>query len=312
MDGIEDVLVSVEHFNNIFTQPEENNNLRFLDYLECTVTDHDNEMLQQVPTEEEIRDAIFSMDPNSLAGPDGLMAIFIRTHGISLRLTSLILLELSLLVPILQNTSLMLVRCETSPYAMVSKNQSGFIKGRLITENILLAQETVHDIRNNTEGGNVIFKLDMSKAYDNFSWYGFFNSSRGLKQGDPLSPALFIMAAKALSKSLNNLNSREDFKGFHMKNKGPQVNHLCYADDLIIFSLVQKHSIKMIMKILKKYQDESGQEINIDKSYYITHTSVNPRINKRLKKWTVYKHSSFIFNYLGCPIYTGRKTSSQT
>ncbi|XP_060183167.1 uncharacterized protein LOC132613136 [Lycium barbarum] len=61
------------------------------------------------------------------------------------------------------------------------------------------------------------------------------------------------------------------------------------------------------MKILKKYHEASGQEINIEKSCYITHSSLNPRTTKRLKKWIGYKHSNFPFNYLGCPIYTGRK-----
>lgn len=53
---------------------------------------------------------------------------------------------------------------------MISENQSGFLKGRIITENILLTQEIVQGIKIKNLGGNVVLKLDMTKAYDRMSW----------------------------------------------------------------------------------------------------------------------------------------------
>lgn len=49
---------------------------------------------------------------------------------------------------------------------LISHNQTGFLKGRSITENILLAQEIIHGIGKRNVGGNIVVKLDMSKAYD--------------------------------------------------------------------------------------------------------------------------------------------------
>ena len=82
--------------------------------------------------------------------------------------------------------------------------------------------------------------------------YGFFKYTRGLKQGDPLSPALFILGAKVLSRSLNRLHNHSDYPGFIMEKRGPQVNHLSFADDIIIFISGRCKTLKLLMDTLKK------------------------------------------------------------
>lgn len=52
---------------------------------------------------------------------------------------------------------------------LISKNQSGFVKGRLITDNVLLAQEIIQGISQPNVGGNIVIKLDMAKAYNRMS-----------------------------------------------------------------------------------------------------------------------------------------------
>jgi len=141
---------------------------------------------------------------------------------------------------------------------LISENQSGFVSGRLITDNVMLAQEIIHGIAKENIGGNVVLKLDMAKAYDRLSWsflikvlkkigfnndwidliwrnisnvwysiiingtrHGFFTSTQGLKQGDPISPSLFIIAAEVLSRSLNSLVHHDNFIPFSMHKNCP-------------------------------------------------------------------------------------------
>ncbi|PKU86252.1 hypothetical protein MA16_Dca002083 [Dendrobium catenatum] len=53
---------------------------------------------------------------------------------------------------------------------IISPYQMGFVKGRIIADNILLAQEFCHDLDVRVRGSNIILKLDISKAYDNIDW----------------------------------------------------------------------------------------------------------------------------------------------
>lgn len=207
----------------------------------------------------------------------------------------------------------------------------------------MLAQEIVHVIKKPTMGSNVVIKLDMANAYDRASWSftcimlrrmgfsemiidmiwstmsnnwysvivnstrcGFFKSSRGLKQGDPLAPSLFIVDAELLSRILNMLNHDQLFHGFCMEKRGPQINYLSFADDIIIFTSGRKTSLRKIIWTLSNYESTSGQLINKHKSHFMTATCALPSAIRRIQGETGFSRKDSPLTYLGCPLYTSR------
>nr|XP_027093689.1 uncharacterized protein LOC113714088 [Coffea arabica] len=84
----------------------------------------------------------------------------------------------------------------------------------------------------------------------NGSLCGFFKSARGLRQGDPLSAALFIIEAEVLSLSLNQLAHRREFQGFRVPRGCLTITHLGYADDVLIFSSATATSLRLVMRVL--------------------------------------------------------------
>lgn len=94
---------------------------------------------------------------------------------------------------------------------------------------------------------------------------GFIHSEHGLRQGDPLSLALFVLAGEYLSRGLNDLFKKNPSLYFDTK-KGLQVSHLAYADDLILFTKGSKDGLKKIMNLFRHYEAVSGQKVNLTKS----------------------------------------------
>jgi hypothetical protein len=146
-------------------------------------------------------------------------------------------------------------------------------------------------------------KLDMRKAYDRVEWaylraimlrMGFhirwvnlvmslvtsvsfsvlfngtpleeFQPSRGLRQGDPISPYLFLLAAEGLSGLLKQSRQSSQLEGIKVASTAPAVNHLLFADDSLLFVKANVEGALEVNGLLEKYCNASGQRVNLDKS----------------------------------------------
>lgn len=92
-----------------------------------------------------------------------------------------------------------------------------------------------------------------------------------------------------------------------MHHKGPVVNDLAYADNIIIFSSENKMSLELIMKQIKRYEKSSRQKVNTDKSFFLTDPKAGPSRIPNMRDNTGFMNKNFPSNYLGCPTYIGIK-----
>lgn len=133
-----------------------------------------------------------------------------------------------------------------------------------------------------------------------------FQPSRGLRQGDPLSPYLFLLCAKGLSTLLNVAEYKGEIRGFKVARNGTSVYQLLFTDDSILFSQDSKVEWGKIQTILQIYKKGSGQMVNKQKSslYSLAQTQVR-LLRRKLRKLggNIYGNQD---RYLGLPILVGR------
>ncbi|CAL9002137.1 unnamed protein product [Prunus brigantina] len=157
---------------------------------------------------------------------------------------------------------------------VITENQSAFVPNRMILDNVMAAFEIMHTIKGVKKGHDVkmALKLDMAKAYDRVEWVflremmlklgfspiwvakimdcistptfsvlwkgtpiGNIMPQRGLRQGCPLSPYLFLMCTEGFSSLLRGAERRGDLIGVQVARGAPSVTHLLFADDSILF-----------------------------------------------------------------------------
>ena len=103
----------------------------------------------------------------------------------------------------------------------------------------------------------------------NGSLADFFGSSRGLRQGDPLSPMLFLILMEVFSRMLRRMEGANLFRGFKVAGKrggGECVSHLLFANDTILFCDANVEQILHIRLLLLSFQAVTGLKVNVHKS----------------------------------------------
>uniref|UniRef100_A0A2N9HAL6 Reverse transcriptase domain-containing protein n=1 Tax=Fagus sylvatica TaxID=28930 RepID=A0A2N9HAL6_FAGSY len=180
--------------------------------------------------------------------------------------------------------------------ALISDKQSAFVPGRQIVDNILVAFEAMHSLKTAQRRGpgQMALKLDMSKEYDRVEWnflegmmrrMGFVDSwvklvmhcissvsysvvvngvpngmiypSRGLRQGDPLSPYLFLLCGEGLSALLHKAEEASDLHGVACSRRGPRISHLLFADDSLLFCEATMRECAVLMELLRRNTAEN-------------------------------------------------------
>ncbi|GAU19603.1 hypothetical protein TSUD_304150 [Trifolium subterraneum] len=238
------------YFDTLF-KPRDGDHDPVLNLIQPRVTDNDNFVLTAPITKVEIQQALFQMHPDKSPGPDEFNPAFYQ---------------------------------------------------RLILDNALIATEVIHALKRKTQGrrGELTLKIDISKAYNKVDWdflrrvmtkmgftdvwirwvmmcvssvnysvlrnsdqVGPISPGRGLRQGDPLSPYLFILVTECLIALIHQAVGRGDLHGVRICRGAPEVSHLLFADDCFLFCRANVAEVNELMRILHTYQTTSGGRLGV-------------------------------------------------
>ncbi|XP_047264256.1 uncharacterized protein LOC124896657 [Capsicum annuum] len=137
--------------------------------------------------------------------------------------------------------------------------------------------------------------------------YGEIKGKRGLQQGEPISPLIFVICMKYFSRIMDWMADHEGF-AFHTKCRSLRLNHLCFADDMLLFCKGEFKSVVLMLRGLKTFSFASGLCTNASKSS-IFFVNINSQVLENLKELTGYNTGSLPFKYLGVPISTIKLSS---
>ncbi|KAL9690358.1 hypothetical protein QQ045_010756 [Rhodiola kirilowii] len=229
---------------------------------------------------------------------------------------------------------------------VISLNQSAFVKGRIITDNIVLAQEINHFIkcRQKQKEGYASLKLDMSKAFDILEWsfieqmmlkMGFardwvekimlcvtsvsyrvkvnnwytdlITPGRGLRQRDPLSPYLFIICSEWLSRKIKRKSEEGVLMGISVARGAPKITHLFFADDCMVYLRMNVNDFNAIKRVLDNYEAVAGQRVNYAKSEVFFSPNVEAGVGDALSNLLGVAKVNGHSKYLGLPLVMSQK-----
>ncbi|XP_074266130.1 uncharacterized protein LOC141588596 [Silene latifolia] len=298
------------------------------------LTEANHHSLCAVVTNEEIKAAIFSIGNNKSPGHDGYSASVRDFRPIAC-------------CTILYKTISKILVNRMKPYLphLVGQEQAAFVHGRYIHENIMVSQSLLKGYNTSSCSPRCLIKVDIKKAFDSVQWLfikdmllslhfpkqftiwimgcisstwytlringghvGFFHGQAGLRQGDPLSPYLFVLAMEMLSRQLRIL-CRQPQVSFHPKCARLSLTHLIFADDLMVFVRGDVPSATAAAQALSDFVQVSGLLANVDKTN-IYFGGVPDQIKQAIMVTTGYTEGMLPFKYLGLPLHDSKLTVS--
>ncbi|KAJ6978394.1 hypothetical protein NC653_026709 [Populus alba x Populus x berolinensis] len=234
-------------------------------------------------------------------------------------------------------------KLKTTLEDVIGPSQSTFLPGRNISEAILLTQELMHNSHLQSGPPRCAIKVDLQKAFDTVRWdyilaglkavgiphhimswikicistahytvtfngalHGFFSATRGIHQGDPLSPYLFVLAMEGLGGIISQHTQHQKFK-YHWRCAPNCITHLCFADDLMLYCYADTESVAIIKHCMDSFSNLSGLNINHAKSFVYL-SSVDDALKTSICNHLGIQLGTLPVRYLRVPLISTRLT----
>eukprot|EP00253_Pinus_taeda_P001472 PITA_01472 len=327
-----------DHFKSISQEPHINREKAIKELMEAIpkiITADQNWALCREISMEETEEAIRSMPNDKAPGPDGFTINFYKSCWSIVKQDVWEVVEDSILKSLNSTFLALIPKVEEAKnpdkfrpitlcnviYKIISKviasrlkmilpdiiseEKSGYVEGRQIFDNILLAQEMIHSLHSRKEAG-MLLQLDLSKAYDKVSWryleavlkaFGFcstwikwimalirsprysilvngapsapFAPSRGIRQGDPLSPFLFIILMEGLRRTIAKKKAEGKIRGLKPIRSLRATTHQQFVDDTMLHGTPTVKEAVAYREILDLFSQASGFRIGSLPSKYL-------------------------------------------
>ncbi|QHO04624.1 LINE-1 retrotransposable element ORF2 protein [Arachis hypogaea] len=208
--------------------------------------------------------------------------------------------------------------------------------------------EVIHSMRNKKgRQGWMAIKIDLEKAYDKLKWsfvedtlkdIGLpsntielilscissarmrvlwngeeleeFKPTRGIRQGDPISPYIFVLCIERLSQLINCAVNHGFWKPIRIKRRGPALSHLCFADDLILFAEANMNQASVIKRCLNTFCESSGQTVSQEKTRIFFSSNVGGPIREEISDALGFARTDNLRKYLGVPLHHNKVSGS--
>ncbi|KAK4383974.1 Transposon TX1 uncharacterized protein [Sesamum angolense] len=274
------------------------------------VTDEEASLLTLPITKDDVKTAVFDIEEDRAPGPDGYTSGFCKVAWpvVGEKITALPISCCNVIYKII--TKILVLRIRGVLDKIISLSQSAFVPGRSISDNVLLAQELFSGYNQCRLPPHCALKVDLRKAYDTVEWdfllatlqlfgfpptfnkwiaecvtsphlylnsevHGFFAGARGLRQGDPMSPYLFVLVMEVLHLILQQFIDQDGGFAYHWQCKELGLFQLSFADDLILLCKAEVRSVELFRRGLDLFASLSGLHTNPQKIHMILSKAAN-------------------------------------
>ncbi|PRQ26177.1 putative RNA-directed DNA polymerase [Rosa chinensis] len=295
--------IAAKYFEDLFAYHRSDDSRFVIPYLFPQLSRSETSWMQRDVTNVEVKTAVFGIGSLKAPGADGYPSIFYQKH-----------------------------------WGLCANEVCSFIQS--------IFSSVLHKFKNSKgRKGFFAWKIDLSKAYDRLNWNFIehvlyeanfpdsmvkiimecvtstsfqvcvngelsttFRAGRGLRQGDPLSPYLFVLCMEKLSHLINSAIEVGEWKPVRASGSGPYISHFFFADDLILFSEANTHQASILKQCLEVFCVLSGQTVNFDKSLIFCSPNVGNDLAGDISRLCGSVLTKNMGKYLGMPLIHSRIT----